>query len=144
VYLTGAYELRHGPDPVFVDPSRGLGLLELVPISRFFDAMATRLDASKAEDVALTLNFVFDDLAQTIVVNVENSVLHHWLREPDPNAAATVHLTRGFLLRLATQQAGLRDLIFSDELSVEGSRLDVMRFFAMLERPTGGFNIVTP
>jgi alkyl sulfatase BDS1-like metallo-beta-lactamase superfamily hydrolase len=35
-------------------------------------------------------------------------------------------------------------MIFSDELAVEGSRLDLLSFFSLLERPDGAFPIVTP
>ena len=63
---------------------------------------------------------------------------------PDPAAAATVKLTRELLLRLATREAGLRELVFSDELAVEGSRLDLLRFLSLLDSPAGDFPIVTP
>jgi alkyl sulfatase BDS1-like metallo-beta-lactamase superfamily hydrolase len=35
-------------------------------------------------------------------------------------------------------------MIFSDELAVEGSRLDLLRFFRLLDRPEQQFAIVTP
>jgi alkyl sulfatase BDS1-like metallo-beta-lactamase superfamily hydrolase len=57
---------------------------------------------------------------------------------------ATVTLTQEFLVRLATGQAGLRALVFSDGLTVEGSRLAVLGFFGQLDRPDGTFPIVTP
>ena len=54
-----------------------------------------------------------------------------------------MRLTRDFSC-LATQQAGLRELLFSDDLVVEGSRLDLLSFFSLLDRPDGTFPIVTP
>jgi hypothetical protein len=48
------------------------------------------------------------------------------------------------LVRLVTGQEGLRDLIFSDELSVDGSRLELVSFLTLLERPGPPFPIVTP
>jgi alkyl sulfatase BDS1-like metallo-beta-lactamase superfamily hydrolase len=47
-------------------------------------------------------------------------------------------------LRLVTQQAGLRDFLFSDDLHVDGSRLALLEFFRKLDRPAGNFPIVTP
>ena len=35
-------------------------------------------------------------------------------------------------------------MLFSDDLAVEGSRLDLLAFFSLLDRPDGTFPIVTP
>jgi alkyl sulfatase BDS1-like metallo-beta-lactamase superfamily hydrolase len=78
------------------------------------------------------------------VLNLENAVLHHWQREADPDAAATVKLTRGLFLRLGSGQVGLKDFIFSDELDVDGSRTALLSFFGLLDRPDPNFPIVTP
>jgi alkyl sulfatase BDS1-like metallo-beta-lactamase superfamily hydrolase len=144
VYLTGAFELRHGVPPASLSLAGALDLLRHTPVERFLDAMATRLDGPAADGKELALNFVFTDLGETHVLVLENAVLHHARRDPDPAAAATVHLTKEFLLRLATRQAGLRELVFSDELEVEGSRLDLLSFFSLLDAPAGDFPIVTP
>ena len=71
-------------------------------------------------------------------------MLHHWQREADPNAAATVKLTRALFLKLGTGQVGLRDFVFSDELDVDGSRIALLSFFRLLDRPDPNFPIVTP
>jgi alkyl sulfatase BDS1-like metallo-beta-lactamase superfamily hydrolase len=39
---------------------------------------------------------------------------------------------------------GLRDFVFSDELDVEGSRMALLSFFGLLDRPEPSFPIVTP
>jgi alkyl sulfatase BDS1-like metallo-beta-lactamase superfamily hydrolase len=143
-YLSGALELRHGTQTLPLDLASAIGLLRHVPLDLFFASMAARLDGPRAAGKQLTLNFVFTDLGESYVLELENAVLHHARRDPDPDAAATVRLTREFLLRLATQQAGLRDLLFSDELDVEGSRLELLAFFSLLDRPDGSFPIVTP
>lgn len=145
VYLTAAYELRHGPQGSPVDPKAAGELLRHLPADRFFTAMATRLNGPDADGKEMKINFVFTDLGETHVVTLENSVLHHRRQEqPDPGANATLRLTRDFLVKMVTGQAGLRDMIFSDELAVEGSRLDLMSFFSLLDRPEGNFPIVTP
>jgi len=144
VYLTGAQELRHGAQGSELTTRLALGLLRHVPLSDFFDAMAARLDGPKAAGDPMTLNFVFTDVGETHVLTLENAVLHHAQREPDPAAVATVRLTRDLFLRLATGQAGLRDLVFSDDLAVEGSRVRLLAFFSLFDRSEGGFPIVTP
>jgi len=106
--------------------------------------MAARLIGPKADGKQLQLNFIFTDLGETHVLELENSVLHHRQRDADPDADVTVRLTHEFLLRLSTGQAGLREMIFSDELDVDGSRLALLSFFSLLDRPDGTFPIVTP
>jgi alkyl sulfatase BDS1-like metallo-beta-lactamase superfamily hydrolase len=144
VYLTGASELRHGTPKNVFSLASATELLRHTPVDRFFASMAARLNGPKAEGKTMTLNFVFTDLGETHVVSLENAVLHHHRQDPDPQAAATVRLTRDFLVRLASGQAGLREMIFSDDLDVEGSRLELLSFFSLLDRPDGGFPIVTP
>jgi len=146
VYLTGANELRHGvPEGGGVDARFAGELLARIPLDLFFAAMATRLNGPKAaEQEPLTLNFVFTDVGETHVLTLENAVLHHRQREADPNAAATVKLTRALFLKLGTGQLGLKDLVFSDELDVDGSRTALFSFFRLLDPVAGNFPIVTP
>jgi alkyl sulfatase BDS1-like metallo-beta-lactamase superfamily hydrolase len=144
VYLTGAHELRHGTTANAIDIRAAENVLREMSVARFFDAMATRLNGPKAVDTSLTLNFIFTDLDESYVVTVENAVLSHRQAPPAENANATVSLTRDLWLRMATGQAGVGDLIFSDELELSGSRLDLAGFFRLLDQPGGGFNVVTP
>jgi alkyl sulfatase BDS1-like metallo-beta-lactamase superfamily hydrolase len=145
VYLTAALELRRGPQGTAVDPRTAGNLLRHLPVERFFTAMATRLRGPDAAGKDVRVNFVFTDLGETHVVHVENGVLHHRKQDaPDPEGAATMHLTRDFLVRMVTGDAGLRDMIFSDDVDVDGSRFELLAFFSLLDRPEGDFPIVTP
>jgi alkyl sulfatase BDS1-like metallo-beta-lactamase superfamily hydrolase len=47
-------------------------------------------------------------------------------------------------LAMLTGRAGLKDLILSDEVELRGSKLDLLKFFSLLDKPDGRFNIVTP
>lgn len=82
--------------------------------------------------------------SETHVLRLENAVFHHWKRDADPDAAATVKLTRGTFLEMGAGEVGLRDFVFSDELDVEGSRMALLSFFGLLDRPKPSFPIVTP
>jgi alkyl sulfatase BDS1-like metallo-beta-lactamase superfamily hydrolase len=143
-YLTGAQELRHGVAGSSVDLANAMDLMRHIPMERFFESMAARLNGPKAEGRDTTLNFVFTDLGECYVLHVKNAVLHHERRDPDPDAAATIRLTRDFFLRMAIGQVGLRETIFSDELDVDGSRMAVLSFFSLLDAPDPTFAIVTP
>jgi alkyl sulfatase BDS1-like metallo-beta-lactamase superfamily hydrolase len=144
VYLTGAHELRNGVAQAEIELAGAMDFLRQVPMERFFDSMAARLDGPKAQGKETTINFVFSDLDESFVLSLENAVLHHKRRDPDPEADATIRLTRDFFLRLAMRQVGLREAIFSDELEVDGSRVALLSFFSLLEAPNQTFAIVTP
>jgi alkyl sulfatase BDS1-like metallo-beta-lactamase superfamily hydrolase len=47
IYLTGAFELRHGGPDKGVDLASAMGMIKHAPLARFFDAMAAR--CAKAE-----------------------------------------------------------------------------------------------
>jgi alkyl sulfatase BDS1-like metallo-beta-lactamase superfamily hydrolase len=145
IYLTAAYELRSDRRGTVADPRRIAGLLADMPVERFLDSMAARLDGQKADGMRYAFNLVFTDVGETHVIEVGNAVLHHHREaEPAPGADATVRLTRELLIGLGSGQAGLKDLVMSDDLQVEGSRLKLLAFLSLLDRPDFTFPIVTP
>ena len=144
VYLTGAFELRHGGPDEGINLASAMDMIKHAPIERFLDAMAVRLNGPKAEGKEMTVNLVFTDLDTSYVLDLSNSVLHHDRRDPDPDANATLHITHALFLRMLVGQAGLRETLFSDDLTVEGSRLDLLGFFRLFDRLDGTFDIVTP
>ena len=144
VYLSGARELRHGFSGEGVDIASARDLLVQTPVERFFDTMAVMLNGPEAEGEEMTINITFTDLDETHVLSLKNSVLHHQKATAAAGANATIKLTHELFIRMLVGQAGLRDTLFSDDLELEGSKLDALRFFALLEKPDGRFNIVTP
>jgi alkyl sulfatase BDS1-like metallo-beta-lactamase superfamily hydrolase len=144
VYLTGAFELRHGGPDKGINLASAMGMIKHAPLERFLDAMAARLNAPKAEGKQMTINLVITDTDTTHVLELKNSVLRHYERDADPDANVTLKITHELFLRMLTGTAGLKDTLFSDELKVEGSRLDLVGFFRLFDKPDGKFNIVTP
>ena len=92
----------------------------------------------------MKINFVFTDLDRSFVLSLDNSVLNYREAPPAADADVTLRLTRDLWLRLVTGQAGLRDLIFSDDLEVDGSRLTLLSFFGMIPAPDASFAIIEP
>ncbi|NND66662.1 MAG: MBL fold metallo-hydrolase [Halioglobus sp.] len=144
VYLTGALELRHGPPEQGVGIARAADMLRETPLEQFFYLMGAMLDAEKAEDEDYVIAIEFTDLGETHVLYLENAVLHHRTGAPPRPANATIRITHALFIDLLTRQAGLRDTLFSDDVSVDGSRMDLIGFFGLLDQPNEVFNIVTP
>ena len=143
VYLTGAYELRHGVEALDATAA-GSAILQSIPLDMFFAAMATRLDGEVAARQDRVFNFAFTDVDEHYVIRLSNGVMHHHDAPPVDGADASVTLTRDFWLRLLQQEAGLMEMIGSEDFAVTGDRLALLGFFAMLEQPDAGFAIVTP
>ncbi len=143
VYLTGAFELRHGVEALDATAA-GTAILQSIPLDMFFGAMATRLDGVAAARQDRVFNFAFTDVDEHFVIRLSNGVMHHHAGPPVEGADASVTLTRAFWLRLLQQDAGLMDMIGSEDFAVSGDRLALFGFFAMLEQPDPGFAIVTP
>ncbi|MGH0033651.1 MAG: alkyl/aryl-sulfatase [Myxococcota bacterium] len=144
VYLSGAYELRHGRPEEGFSLSAATDLLARTPMERFLEALATRIDPAEAAGKTLKLNFVLTDVGESYVLSLANSVLHPRRADPDPEADVTINVTRALLVRLFAGQAGARELLFGDELEIDGSRTALVSLLGMLSRPEPTFAIVTP
>ncbi|MFA5941824.1 MAG: alkyl sulfatase dimerization domain-containing protein [Sinimarinibacterium sp.] len=143
-YLTAASELRNGvPEAGGLDRTKLLDVLAQTPVERFLDAMAGNLDGPAAADLNLKINLVFSDSGQSYVLWLENAVLHHRAAPPDSAANATLELTKNLFLKMMVGSAGAKDMLMGDELSVKGSRLDLVRFFSLIDKPDGRFAIVS-
>jgi alkyl sulfatase BDS1-like metallo-beta-lactamase superfamily hydrolase len=142
-YLTGALELRQGTPAKGITIDMLLDMLQHAPIERFLERMAASLDGTKAADSQLKLNLVFRDLNESYVLQIENGVLHHRKAPPAKDANATLTLTKPFFLQMMTGKAGAKDLLMSDQTQIDGSTIDLARFFSMIEKAPGVFPIVT-
>ncbi|WP_457553835.1 alkyl/aryl-sulfatase [Desulfobacula sp.] len=145
VYLTGAYELRHGAPEKGMDISLMEDVLKQTPIHHLLDSLAVRLKGEKAEGKNLTIKIVFSDLNESYTLSLKNCVLRHAQSSDKDNAVdATIVITHELFIKMIIGKAGIKDTILSDDLKVKGSKLDLIRFFTLFEKPEGIFNIVTP
>ena len=144
VYLAAAYELRHGVPSEMVDIATMTDVLRRTPVDKFFQSMSVRLDAEKADGMDMAVAITFSDLQQSYLLSVKNSVMHHRMTPSMMKANASLLLTRDLFVRMLTGDVGLRETLTSDELEVEGSVIDLVRFFTLFSTPDGLFDIVTP
>lgn len=144
VYLTGALELRQGAPEAGLGVANAVDLISETPLDQFFELMGAMLNGPKADGKTFTLNIQFTDLDKVYVLELENAVLHQREGTLAPDANATVRITHPLFVKMLTGGAGIREILFSEDVSVEGSKLDLVRFFALLDQPNETFNIVTP
>ena len=103
-----------------------------------------RLNGPKAEGVERSVAVNFSDLDKSYLLQVKNSVMHYTRISVPVTADATLTLSHGLFVRMLTGDVGLRETLTSDDLSVDGSVVDLVRFFSLFDAPDGLFNIVTP
>lgn len=142
-YLTGAMELRNGPPAKGISKAALMEMLLQTPMERFLEAMAAGLDGPAAEGKDLKVNLVLTDLKESYVLWIENAVLHFKSAEPAPDANATLTLTKDIFVKMVAGTAGVKDTLLSDDLKVGGSKIDLLRFFSLMEKAPGNFAIVS-
>jgi alkyl sulfatase BDS1-like metallo-beta-lactamase superfamily hydrolase len=142
-YLTAAMELREGPPKKGVDRSFLIDMLQQTPIERFLEAMAAGLDGPAADGKNLKVNLVLTDIEESYVLWIENAVLHFKKAAPATDANATLTLTKPIFIKMMAGTAGVKDTLLSDDLEVDGSRIDLVRFFTLIDQAPGTFAIVT-
>ena len=142
-YLTAAQELRQGPPAKGVSKAQMLEMLQRVPTERFLEAMAAALNGPAAEGKDYKINLVLTDSGEQYVLWLENSVLHFKPAAPEADANATLALTSQLLVKMIAGVAGVKDTIFSDDLTITGSKIDLVRFFGLIDQAPATFPIVT-
>ncbi|MBF0397558.1 MAG: MBL fold metallo-hydrolase [Desulfobacterales bacterium] len=144
VYLSGAYELRHSAPKKGIAVALLKDVLKQTSVAHFFDSMAVRLNGIHAEGIEIKVKIVFTDLNESYELVLENAVLHHRKAKPDSTPNAILNLTHDLFIRMMIGQVSLKEILFSDDIKIEGSKIDLLRFFQLFDKPAGIFNIVIP
>lgn len=142
-YLTAAAELRNGPPTKGISRAGFIEMLMQTPVERFLEAMAGGLDGPAAEGKDLKVNLVLSDIKESYVLWIENAVLHFRKAAPASDANATLTLTKPIFIKMMAGTAGVKDTLLSDDLQIGGSKIDLVRFFGLIDKAPGTFAIVT-
>ncbi len=144
VYLSGAYELRHGAPKAPLPTGMIDGLLRATPIERFFELVATMVDGPKAAELSLTLNFELVDRQQNFILSLQRGVLHHREAPPDPEADVSIRVSHELLIRLLLKRVPISELLTTDALDISGNPLRLIQFVGVLAPGDPTFALVTP
>lgn len=143
-YLSAAHELRQSTPKEALTSAALVDMLAYTPTDRFLEAMAASLNGPKAEGVTLKINLVFSDNHESYVLDLDNSVLHHHATTPANDANATLTLTKPLFIKMLAGTAGVKDVLFGNDIQISGSKIDLIRFFSLIDKAKGNFAIVTP
>ena len=143
-YLTGAQELRRG----ILKPERARtvspDLIASVPTFMFLNFMGVRFDPEDADDLKVKINLDFTDTGEQFVLSLENSVLNNIPGKQDPEANASLKLTRALFNSVALGETNFAKEIVMGNVKFSGNPLALTRVFGRLQEFDPWFNIVTP
>ncbi|MEU9394615.1 alkyl sulfatase dimerization domain-containing protein [Streptomyces sp. NPDC048324] len=143
-YLTGAYELRHGP---LGTPAAAAApdVLAALTLEQLFDALAIRVNGPRSWDADIIVRWHIDQ-GETVTMRLRNGVLTH-VTGAGPAAAAPhveITLTEADLRALLLGALSPADLAAKDSVEITGDAGRLSELLGYLDTPDPDFAIVTP
>lgn len=143
VYLSGALELRQGVARAKARNSAPDMIRALTP-SLFFDYLAVRIDAIKAADEDLLINWRFSDLGEDYALTLRNGVLTHRNGARHATPDVSLSMTKALLDRIALKETGFLKESMIGGIEIDQGRIKLLRLLGGLDEPNPQFNLVTP
>ena len=143
-YLVGAAELRNGMPKIPGQGTANADTIKALTTPALFDYLGSRLDATKAEAKAMTINVAVTDLRQQFVLTLSNSALTWVQGRQTARADTTLTLARPALDALALRQTILPEAVKAGLAKVEGDAAKPEALFAMLDTFDVMFEVVEP
>jgi alkyl sulfatase BDS1-like metallo-beta-lactamase superfamily hydrolase len=144
-YALGATELRFGaPKP----PPGATGIVTpkvvaMLPMSMFFDFLAMRVNAQKAEGLQLRIDWVMDGEPERWKLTLSHSALSHSLGSHGAEAMATVRLDRATLAAIVAG-GGFAAAMQQGRIPIEGDAGALRLLLGALDQFNPTFNILEP
>ncbi len=141
-YLTAAKELATGIGKKQSAMYRGYNMLKHMPPERLFDIMAVNINPEKALDCTSKIQINFSDNNASYSLFVRNAVLHHSKKLlPHHDASLTIPYVK--FVKLLVGASAKTEVLFDREVHFNGSRIALVKFFSMFDKPDR-FPIVLP
>ncbi|CAI4900117.1 AHL_G0047930.mRNA.1.CDS.1 [Saccharomyces cerevisiae] len=140
-YLVGAMELRQGvPKRRSTGKRNNIGVLNN---EMFFDFLAVRLNATKAEGKIIVSNWCFINSNERFVITLENCALTY-IQGWQTDADATITLKRTTFEALLANEITMVDFLRSKEVEIEGNRLRIEELLKLFDDFDQSFPVVEP
>jgi len=143
IYLTGAQELRDGMRRL-PQTAMNIHILAATTTPMLLDFAAVRVNPAKAEKHAFKIVIEITDRREAILISVANGVLIHESGIRDPQAGATLWMTRPLFVATLFGRQSYEPLIQSGDIKVEGDAALYCALVDLIEPVEPNFAIVTP
>ena len=114
-----------------------------IPLDNLFQILSVRLNAERADGLALTINLNFRDAAPTVLA-IENSVLHAFSDRQVADAKATLSINALNFKLLMVGQADAMNLMSEGELEIDGDASVLIQLAGLFDQFERRFPLVTP
>ena len=144
-YALGAKELRFGaPKP----PPGATGIVTpkvvaMLPMDMFFDFLAMRVNAEKAEGLQLRIDWVMDGEPERWKLTLSHSALSHAVGSHGNAAMATVRMDRSTLAGVVAG-AGFAAALQQGQIPIDGDAIALRQLLGTLDSFNPMFNILEP
>lgn len=143
-YLSGAKELRNGVQKSSAPETSSPDTIRAMSADLFFDYLGIKLNGKKAANTILTLNFIFPDIHENYVVELNNGSLHHIKGYQSDKADATITMDRETLNQIILKQKTIESTYANNELKIDGNKDSLTQLLGFIDNFDFWFNIVTP
>jgi alkyl sulfatase BDS1-like metallo-beta-lactamase superfamily hydrolase len=144
-YALGAKELRFGVPKAAAAPGGIVAprVVAMMPMEMFFDFLAIRVNADKADGLDLRFDWVMRDEGRRWRLSLSHGALSHCEGSHGQGAMATLTLDRPTLIGIVTG-GGLPAALQQGKLPIEGDASVLARLLGTLDSFDPSFNIVEP
>ncbi|WP_442962578.1 alkyl/aryl-sulfatase [Pseudomonas nitroreducens] len=143
MYLSAAVELRNGVRQASLrKPSADL--VKALEPSMFFDYMAVRLNAERAQGHDMQLNWTFTDRKQSFALTLRNGVLTYRENSSHVHPDAALSIDKATLDRISLKELDFPSALKQGLAKVEGDPRKLGELMSLLDAFTPDFNIATP
>ena len=102
------------------------------------------LVAEQVVDQSVVINWEFTDIGELHVLGLANCALHHIAGRHEPDADATLRLSKDLLGELLTGRTTAVEAVGDGRLEIDGDAEALLILFGALDQFDGSFNIVEP
>lgn len=138
-FLTAAKELRRGINKNLVVPkTSSADIINSLPIQKFLDYLAVRVNPDKANNLNISMNIIFTDSKENYSINLKNSVLNtstELFKSPD----TTLKLTRAAFNKLVSG-VSIDELVKKKEVFINNKE-KAKQLFSTFENFEFWFNV---
>jgi alkyl sulfatase BDS1-like metallo-beta-lactamase superfamily hydrolase len=142
-YLTGALELRRGVTKLPVPNTASPDTIRAMPLEMFLDYLGVRLNGDRAAGLTLVFNLELTDTGDKYVVGLENAAIHYSKDRSQPNADASIVLTRDAMNDVMLGTVTMEKQIVAGKAKLTGDPMKLSQFVSCLDTFDFWFNIVT-
>lgn len=142
VFLSAAQELRNGVSQIPPARSNSPDLARAMTTSQWWDAVATRVDSSRADGINFIINFVTPDTDERFVIEMSGATLTNIAGYTADNADASITMNRRDLETVIMGQASLGEQLMAGNGSVVGNPAVLQQLASVLVEFDPAFEIM--